>query len=275
MRRQKTSINLPTLLNHNFAQKAILLLQKRGGIMEKTKNIVTPNIYGQSQFKLTNQIIKNLSQFDLTPTAKLVLIYLTTCFNPQKADIFPKQKTIAAKIGVSERSIVRAIQELFNAGLIIIECKYSNRYRFTSKLAYCTPQNDIFFDSDRMSDDKCQNDNKQNDNLAEHEHTIEQKKEQPVSIKEFELLKNYAQKKGARNIDAYVNWLIKKNHHFEILKNIKNEKTSSQNRITATQEYLKSREIEKEKVAPLPPEWFELGKKLFNRQNSLSEFHRV
>ena len=79
--------------------------------------------HGFSQFRLTNKTVNNLSQFDLTPTAKLVLVYLTTCYNPKKADMFPKQKTIAMKLGISERSIVRAISELIKAGLIVVECK--------------------------------------------------------------------------------------------------------------------------------------------------------
>ena len=46
--------------------------------------------------------------------------------------MFPKQKTIAAKIGVSERSVTRAVQELFKAGLILIECKHTNRYKIVA-----------------------------------------------------------------------------------------------------------------------------------------------
>ena len=59
-------------------------------------------------------------------------MYLTTCYNPEKAEVFPKQKTIAAKIGVSERSVVRAVQELFKVGLILIECKHTNRYKIVA-----------------------------------------------------------------------------------------------------------------------------------------------
>ena len=65
-----------------------------------------------TQFNLTKNTIKYLSSLDLTSTTKLVLIYLTNCYNPKNKYIFPKQETIANKIGISERSVVRAIKEL-------------------------------------------------------------------------------------------------------------------------------------------------------------------
>lgn len=67
------------------------------------------------------------------------------------ADVFPKQKTIALKLGISERSVMRTVQELFKAGLILIECKHTNRYilmpNSASQLSH----------SDKLSNDKCQN----------------------------------------------------------------------------------------------------------------------
>lgn len=112
----------------------------------------------------------------LFAAAKLVLLYLTTCYNPEKAEVFPKQKTIAAKIGVSERSVVRAIQELFKAGLILIECKITNRYKIVAKWGSSKPENEKNFYQDNMSDVSGQNDTSQTDNLSPIIH--EQKKEQ-------------------------------------------------------------------------------------------------
>ena len=53
-----------------------------------------------TSFDLTKNLLNKLQQFEITPTAKLVLLYLASCYNPAKADMFPKQKTIADKIGV-------------------------------------------------------------------------------------------------------------------------------------------------------------------------------
>lgn len=168
-----------------------------------------------SQFKLTQNLLNNLSQFEITPTAKLVLLYLSSCYNPQKADMFPKQKTIASKTGISERSVVRAIQELFKAGLIIIECKYTNRYKFTSKI----------FESENLSDISSQNDTKDNDNLSVHEPIKEPIKE-PQKVEDFKILKDYAEQKGAKNITAYINALKKNGAAEQIIKTFKEKKAA-------------------------------------------------
>ena len=68
-----------------------------------------------SQFELSKITLKNLNKFDLSPTAKLVLLALVDCYNPQKAEIYPKQKTIADQLGVNISSVKRAIKELTTA----------------------------------------------------------------------------------------------------------------------------------------------------------------
>lgn len=87
-----------------------------------------------SQFILTQNTIKFLNVLDLSPTAKLVLIYLTICYNPKNKEVYPKQKTIAQKIGISERSVVRAINELIKLNICTKLDKHSchNYYSFTA-----------------------------------------------------------------------------------------------------------------------------------------------
>ena len=122
--------------------------------MEKTaKSMLDMDFEPLSQFELTKKIVNNLKQFKLTPTAKLVLLYLSTCYNPTNKDVFPKQLTIALTLGISERSVVRAINELTQNGIILIECKHRNRYSFTDKLTVrkCQKVTSI---SDKMSLDK-------------------------------------------------------------------------------------------------------------------------
>lgn len=86
-----------------------------------------------SQFNLTQKTINYLNCLDLTPTSKLVLVYLTTCYNPKNMFIFPKQETISNKIGISKRSVVRAINELIEKGYCTKKCKIykPNFYTFT------------------------------------------------------------------------------------------------------------------------------------------------
>lgn len=180
-----------------------------------------------SQFKLTQNLLNNLSQFEITPTAKLVLLYLSSCYNPQKADMFPKQKTIASKTGISERSVVRAIQELFKAGLIIIECKYTNRYKFTSKIVAQQPKNEKIFEPENLSDISSQNDTKDNDNLSVHEHEpIKEPIKEPQKVEDFKILKDYAEQKGAKNITAYINALKKNGAAEQIIKTFKEKKAA-------------------------------------------------
>lgn len=87
-----------------------------------------------SQFNLTQKTINYLNSLDLTLSAKLVLIYLTTCYNPKNMFIFPKQETISNKIGISQCSVVRAINELIKKGYCtkIRKISKSNFYAFTS-----------------------------------------------------------------------------------------------------------------------------------------------
>lgn len=89
----------------------------------------------QSQFTLTNTTINYLSALDLSPSAKLVVIYLTTCYNIKNNTIYPKQRTIACKVGISERSVVRAIQELVDADYCnkVRKAYDQNYYSFTDK----------------------------------------------------------------------------------------------------------------------------------------------
>lgn len=184
--------------------------------MNTAKKHVT---HGFTQFELTKKVLNNLSQFKLKPTTINVLLYLTSCYNPKNNYVFPKQKTIATVFNCSERSVIRAIQELVKEGLIIVECNCTNRYKFTSKIIGECPQNEKNFYEDKMSyrNDKISS---QCDNLSPTciEQKKEQKKEQteelggnvysnnvqPANLEEYQILKDYAEKHKARNIKAYI-----------------------------------------------------------------------
>lgn len=203
-----------------------------------------------SQFELTTNIITKLNNYKLTPTAKLVLLYLTTCYNPKHKEVFPKQKTIADKLGVSERSVTRAIQELFKEGLILIECKYTNRYKFTSKIVQEQLEN--------MSDEIGQKDTQQEDNLSHHyiEPIKEHDKEPQVINKggnvykgDDLILRDYAIKHGADNenrIRGYVNKLKETKSAEKIIKeyNKKNASLGMAYNYNVSQNWLQQQVIE-------------------------------
>ena len=192
------------------------------------KTVQKHAIHDFSQFRLTNYLLNNLSQFDITPIAKLVLLELSACYNPKKADMFPKQKTLAKKIGVSERSVVRGVQELIKAGLILVESKYTNHYIFTSRIGGEWAQDEKIFTSENMSDDLRQNDTSSRDNLSHHEHEpVNEPNNQPTSVDDFKILKEYAKKKGAKNITSYVAALKRNGAADKIIKEIKEKERAN------------------------------------------------
>jgi DNA-binding MarR family transcriptional regulator len=197
---------------------------------------------GITQFELTQKLITNLQQFNLTPTAKLVLIYLSSCYNPKHSEIFPKQSTIAEKLGVSEASVIRAISEAHKEGLIISERKYTNRYKITAKfLNLCG----IVEHSNKMQPVTSQKERKQSCNLQPV--LIEPKKEQikqPINVEDFKILKKYAISHNARNIQAYINHLITSGSAKDILQ----EHKRIQNRIKNAGKVLKMLEEDKKFV---------------------------
>lgn len=227
--------------------------------MNTQKHLLQKNCNQLTQFELTTRLLTNLSKYKITPTAKLVLLYLSSCYNPLKKDVYPKQKTISVNIGISERSVVRAIAELCNAGLIVIECKFQNRYRFTNKIT----KN---FESEKLSDNNCQNVAKVYDKLSQHEQIKEQNKEpskntNKISITDFEKLKQYATSKGAKNPVAYANKIISNGNINKVLADIQEIEKIKNNAllyIETTQEKIKELEKNKtESVAP-PLAWIQL-----------------
>jgi DNA-binding Lrp family transcriptional regulator len=235
-----------------------------------TKKSETGPEHVLSQFELTKKVLNNLKHFKLSPTTINVLWYLTSCYNPKHGYVFPKQSTIAENLRCSERSVVRAIQSLVKEGLIIVECKYINRYRFTSRLIGECAQN--------LSDDKGQFDIK-GDNLTFHEmkQKTVTKKEQTVKksltvdsnsieFEGFKILKDYAQKNYTSTPEKYLNWILK---HKDVQKKIlfdykakENAKKRALRSIEKTQELLEQFRGFENTAAEPTQSWQELGKKI-------------
>lgn len=192
--------------------------------MENVKKAEKHEEHGFSQFELTQSLLQNLNKLKLTPTENIILLELSLFYNPKHADIFPKQKTIALKANCSERSVIRAVQSFIKAGLIMVECKYTNRYKFTQKLLNLCGLDEDFEQGDNLSDTNCQNVIKEGDNLSHHEQSIEQKKKTKVValkqsnsrelkpadkniISDEEVLRIYAEKHAKSNIQGYINSL--------------------------------------------------------------------
>lgn len=209
-----------------------------------------------SQFRLTNKTVNNLSQFKLTPTAKLVLVYLTTCYNPKKADMFPKQKTIAMKLGISEASVIRAISELHKEALIISERKYTLRYKFTSKIVSKLPETENFFEPDNLQEENLQNESLETCNLQPHDiEPMKEHKKEPLKVEDFKILKAYAEKHAKYNIHAYINKLIKDGSAQKIIKDAKQTQANAKAMENFTQENTKKLEFARANAWNPSEEW--------------------
>lgn len=203
--------------------------------MQKVKNMESHGTHAISGFELTKHALNILKHYELTPTAINVLLYLTSCYNPKIGYVFPKQKTIAATFNITERSVVRAIQNLVKAGLIIVECKTVNRYRFTSKIL-----NEEALNKKEMSHEDEKN-SQTGDKMSSHDHeqikeeikkqkvvVKNSNKKEPESVEDYKILKDYAISKGvtADNIPRYIAGIKRNGGDIKILKDFKEKKSA-------------------------------------------------
>lgn len=72
-------------------------------------------------FELTHNTLKRLNSFDLTATAKLVLVFLTTFYNAERngAVVFPSIPYIADTLGIGLTAAKQAIKDLVLNGLLL------------------------------------------------------------------------------------------------------------------------------------------------------------
>lgn len=188
------------------------------------QNLETHAEHGISQFELTKKTIYNLQQFDLTPAAKLVLVLLTTHYNENKngAVVFPSTPFIAETLGLGLTSVKQAINDLIKEGLIIkskrdkIRGNY-NKYLLTLKVQNTTseqPENECFKKSEC---DRSMRTNKHEEIKEQTYDFSTQNEVKNVSMEDFKILKDYAVKHNAKNISAYVNWLIREGKAEDII----------------------------------------------------------
>lgn len=222
--------------------------------MENLQKAETHATHGVSQFELSKKVLNNLYKYNLKPVTKLVLLFLCDCYNPKHGEMFPKQSTIAQKLGVSEVSVIRAISELHKEGLIISERKYTNKYSFTSRILSEPPINE----QNKMIAQTKQNDSsKPIKKIAPY---IEQKREtkKSTNIEDYKILKQYATKRGAKNIQAYINALIKSGSAESIIKEHKQIQANAKGMIEKAQRVQKDLEFARANRAEnVPSDFFE------------------
>lgn len=222
--------------------------------MKNLKMAETHATHGVSQFELSKKVLNNLYKYNLKPVTKLVLLFLCDCYNPKHGEMFPKQSTIAQKLGVSEVSVIRAISELHKEGLIISERKYTNKYSFTSRISSEPPINE---QNKKIVQTKQKDSSEPIKKIAP---CIEQKREtkKSTNIEDYKILKKYADKRGAKNIQAYINTLIKSGSAESIIKEYKQIQANAQGMIAKAQKVQKDLEFARTNRAEnVPSDFFE------------------
>ena len=231
------------------------MLSKKGDLcMENVKKVEKHEENEFSSFELTKHLLNNLQQFKITQTAKLVLLYLADCYNPKKADMFPKQKTIAEKLGVSEISVTRAISELHKEGLIISERKYTNRYNFTSRIL---PERAIV-KQNKMIEKKYQNDSKEPIKMIAHDKEQIKRTNKPTD--DELLMKAIEQKKGVFNTVAYMNAIKRNGGASEIVNEMRQAEINTRYMFQATKDFIKNDQDYRINAVPPTESWKNLGK---------------
>lgn len=222
--------------------------------MKNLKMAETHVGHGVSQFELSKKVLNNLYKYNLKPVTKLVLLFLCDCYNPKHGEMFPKQSTIAQKLGVSEVSVIRAISELHKERLIISERKGVNRYTFTSRILSEPPINE----QNKMIVQAKQKDSSKP--IKKIAPCIEQKREtkKSTNIEDYKILKQYAIKRGAKNIQAYINALIKLGSAESIIKEYKQIQANAQGMLAKAQKVQKDLEFARANRAEnVPSDFFE------------------
>lgn len=107
--------------------------------LQHVTNGNTPHLSG---YDLTLLLIRGgIGRLGLNSNAKEVLLYLASCYNEKNGVVYPRVKTMAEALDISERGIIRALKELTEKGCIIRSKrkKNSNEYVITRKVLQSNP----------------------------------------------------------------------------------------------------------------------------------------
>lgn len=208
-------------------------------------------IKGVSQYEITSSLLRNLYKYDLTPVTKLVLLELTTHLNENKngAVVFPSISYIAEVLGIGLTATKKAINDLIKQGLIIkskrskIKGNY-NMYALTPKVQNLTSE---------RSENKCF---KKSDN----DHFLKQQKKEtnkPTKVDDFKILKDYAIRHNAKNINAYINTLKKSESDKQIIKDYKQAKANNKAMLEAAKQNQKDLKFARQNAWQVPEGYFD------------------
>lgn len=196
-----------------------------------------------TQFELSKDVLHNLYKYNITPTTKLVLLYLVDCFNPDNnKTVYPKIETIAQTLGFSLRAVKQSINQLIKQGIILKTKKYNrNQYIFTSKIA----------------PSKVKNLHLQGANFAPSyieqikEQKNQQREDKKISDTDLQILKNHIQtKKDIKHPVQYLNKVLSGDYK-PLLNELKQARNNNLYMLRSTQETIKN--LQKAKIEAVAP----------------------
>ena len=218
----------------------------------------------KTQFEITSSLLRNLYKFNLTPVTKLVLLELTTHLGTNGSVVFPSVGYISEVLGIGLTAAKKAINDLVKEGLIIKSKRDKvrgncNKYLLTPKVTSERSENELLKQSDSdlfiITNNKEQKNNKVNQQNA--------KNELSGGNVSDNILREYARKHGARNIDAYVTALKKTKSAEKIIKEKNKIVTSAVATLLETQNLIQNYKDDAKTAESYETSaaWKELGKK--------------
>lgn len=236
-----------------------------------------------TQFEITTDLLRNLyklKEYNFTPITKLVLLELTTHLNENKngSVIFPSVEYIANTLEIGLTQTKKAINDLIKAGIIIkskrekVKGNYNKYLLRLAKIDFKTGKNENEYKSTQtdINGQKTTNKPLENELLKQSDFDLFMNKTnniEQINNKEDEILKSYAIKNDAKNVNAYINTLRKNGSADKIIKDYKakeNAKKRALRSIEETQSQIRIYEsMKKDCIMPNQSiAWQELGKKI-------------
>lgn len=244
-----------------------------GAIMKKTESM---SEHALSQFEITSDLLRNLYKFDLTPVTKLVLLELTTHLNENKNGpvVFPSVGYVAEVLGIGLTACKKAINDLIKAGLIIkskrdnIKGNYNKYLLRLAKFDFKTGKNknEYKYTQTDINGQKTTNKPSENELLKQSNSDlfyIGTNNNEKINNKDEEYLKIYAQKKGARNVQAYITAIKKNGGVTQIIEKFKKNEKRQKIEDMKTKRFIEQVKLDRKNAVPPTEAWKALRNTIF------------
>lgn len=207
--------------------------------------------HGFSQFELTTNLLKNLNKFELTPTAKLVLLELTTHYNEDEngSVVFPSMQFIADTLGVGLTAVKQSIKDLISQGLIMQSKRSKVRGNYNKYLLTPKVQNSTSERSENDCLEQSENDCFMiTNNLGTNKTTDAQ---------EIKILRDYARTRAKKSVEGYINKLKREGADKEIIEEYKQAQRKAQRMKEAVKKNIEDLEFARQNRAVVDKSYFD------------------